>query len=417
MPSRPSAVPIIAIAPILNNWFGVLEPVSKMMMAALLVFFPVMINVTRGLVEVQPAALELMRSYAASRVGGAAQAAHPEHAAVPLHGAEGGATLAFIGAIVGEFFGGTCDVLGRVVLTSIASGSYDLAWAAILFGALAAIAGYLVVSLVERVAIPGLASAAADPARRRGAMVTERQESRPETKWPVRGGTSARGEAGANEVERMKRSTAALLGVLALLMVGCNTRPRRTSRTVKLQLQWAPQAQFAGYFAADREGLLRGPGLEGQLFLKGGPDVIPQTVGSDPNGPEFTIAWVPKVLEVRAKGQSDLVDIAQVFQRSGTRSVSWNPARAGSGRHGRHHRPRRLQGQEGRRLGLRQRVRGDRRGAQECGLVQTQDYTQVVQPFDMDAAAQPRDRRRRGDDLQRVRPGARGDQPQDRRQL
>ena len=51
-----SAVPIIAVAPILNNWFGVLNPLSKMMMAALLVFFPVMINVTRGLVEVQPAA-------------------------------------------------------------------------------------------------------------------------------------------------------------------------------------------------------------------------------------------------------------------------------------------------------------------------------------------------------------------------
>ncbi|MEP7379859.1 MAG: ABC transporter permease, partial [Chloroflexota bacterium] len=50
-----SAIPIIALAPILNNWFGVLNPLSKMMMAALLVFFPVMINVTRGLVDVQPA--------------------------------------------------------------------------------------------------------------------------------------------------------------------------------------------------------------------------------------------------------------------------------------------------------------------------------------------------------------------------
>ena len=46
------------LAPILNNWFGVLNPLSKMMMAALLVFFPVMINVTRGLVEVKPASLE-----------------------------------------------------------------------------------------------------------------------------------------------------------------------------------------------------------------------------------------------------------------------------------------------------------------------------------------------------------------------
>ena len=61
-----NAIPIIAIAPILNNWFGVLNPLSKMMIAALLVFFPVMINVTRGLTQVEPAALELMRSYAAS---------------------------------------------------------------------------------------------------------------------------------------------------------------------------------------------------------------------------------------------------------------------------------------------------------------------------------------------------------------
>ena len=63
-----SAIPIIALAPILNNWFGVLNPLSKMGMAALLVFFPVVVNVTRGLVEVAPASLELMRSYAATEL-------------------------------------------------------------------------------------------------------------------------------------------------------------------------------------------------------------------------------------------------------------------------------------------------------------------------------------------------------------
>jgi len=61
-----NAIPIIAFAPLMNNWFGALSPLSKMMMAAALVFFPVMANVTRGLVSVEPAALELMRSYAAS---------------------------------------------------------------------------------------------------------------------------------------------------------------------------------------------------------------------------------------------------------------------------------------------------------------------------------------------------------------
>ena len=90
---------------------------------------------------------------------------------------------------------------------------------------------------------------------------------------------------------------------------------------VSLQLQWAPQAQFAGYFAAVEQGYYTDEGLAVDI-IDGGPDVIPQTVGSAADGPEFTISWVPKVLEARKSG-SDLVNIAQVFQRSGTLSVSW----------------------------------------------------------------------------------------------
>ena len=91
--------------------------------------------------------------------------------------------------------------------------------------------------------------------------------------------------------------------------------------TVKLQLQWAPQAQFAGYFAADKLGYYAAEGLTVDM-LDGGPTVVPQQVGSAPDGPEFTISWVPKVHEARESG-SDLVDIAQIFQRSGTLSVAW----------------------------------------------------------------------------------------------
>jgi NitT/TauT family transport system substrate-binding protein len=91
---------------------------------------------------------------------------------------------------------------------------------------------------------------------------------------------------------------------------------------VQLQLQWEPQAQFAGYFAADREGYYEEEGLQVEM-LPAGAEILPHVVGSEENGPEFTISWVPKVLEVRANGQSDLVNIAQMFQRSGTRSVSW----------------------------------------------------------------------------------------------
>src|SRR6478736_262427 len=97
--------------------------------------------------------------------------------------------------------------------------------------------------------------------------------------------------------------------------------PAAEAAKVRLQLQWAPQAQFAGYFAADAQGYYKAENLEVD-FLDGGPTIVPQQVGSAPDGPEFTISWVPKVLEARESG-SDLVDIAQIFQRSGTLSVTW----------------------------------------------------------------------------------------------
>ena len=73
-----------------------------------------------------------------------------------------GATLAFIGALVGEYFGGTSEVLGQFVLTSMSSGRFDLAWAGILIGAVAAIVAYLSVSIIERIAIPWHASVRAE---------------------------------------------------------------------------------------------------------------------------------------------------------------------------------------------------------------------------------------------------------------
>ncbi len=149
-----STIPLIAIAPIVNNWFGVLNPLSKMMMAALLVFFPIVINVTRGLVEVQPAQLELMRSYAATPGEVLRKVRVPNMLPFLFTALKVATTLAFIGAIVGEYFGGSSAVIGRIVLTSMSSGSFDLAWAGIIIGAIGAITAYLAVAIGERVLIP-----------------------------------------------------------------------------------------------------------------------------------------------------------------------------------------------------------------------------------------------------------------------
>ncbi|MGH2427481.1 MAG: ABC transporter substrate-binding protein [Candidatus Limnocylindria bacterium] len=142
--------------------------------------------------------------------------------------------------------------------------------------------------------------------------------------------------------------------------------------SVQLQLQWAPQAQFAGYFAAQEQGFYADENLEVEI-LDGGPDVIPQTVGSQPDGPEFTISWVPKVLEAR-QGGSDLVNIAQVFQRSGTLSVAWADSGITS--------PADF---EGKRVGVWDfgnefEVTA---AARAEGLEEGTDYQKVIQPFDM----------------------------------
>jgi NitT/TauT family transport system substrate-binding protein len=152
--------------------------------------------------------------------------------------------------------------------------------------------------------------------------------------------------------------------------------------TVKLQLQWAPQAQFAGYFAADKQGYFKAENLT-VTFIPGGPDVVPQAEGSKPNGPEFTISWVPKVLEAR-EGGSDLVDIAQVFQRSGTLSVTWKDTGLDD--------PCKLAGKKVGTWGFGNEFEVTA-GLLTCGLTsglenngdKTKQYQQVTQAFDMKA--------------------------------
>ena len=153
-----NAIPIIAIAPIFNAWFGVTNPLSKMMIAALLVFFPVMINVTRGLSQVDASALELMRSYAASDWEILRKVRLPNALPYFLTALKVATTLSLIGAIVGEYFGGSSTVIGRVVVQSASALRFDVTWAAILLAAVTGMVFYLAVAALERLLIPWHAS-------------------------------------------------------------------------------------------------------------------------------------------------------------------------------------------------------------------------------------------------------------------
>ena len=153
-----NSVPIIAFAPIMNNWFGLADPLSKAMIAAIMVFFPVMINTTRGLTLVDPAALELMRSAAASELDILRKVRLPNSLPFVFTALKVAATLATIGAIVGEYFGAPRASLGQYIVQHAAYFNFERSWAAIVLAAAIGIGLYLLVLVAERLLMPWHAS-------------------------------------------------------------------------------------------------------------------------------------------------------------------------------------------------------------------------------------------------------------------
>ena len=148
-----NAIPIIAFAPITNNWFGVLNPLSKMVIAAVLCFFPVMVNTLRGLTSVRPSSIELMRSYAAGEWEIFRRVRIPNALPFIFSALKIATVLAMIGAIVGDYFGGSQDALGILIRRSAGIFAFEEAWAAIVVASVLGIAFYAAVALVERLTL------------------------------------------------------------------------------------------------------------------------------------------------------------------------------------------------------------------------------------------------------------------------
>ena len=96
--------------------------------------------------------------------------------------------------------------------------------------------------------------------------------------------------------------------------------PVAALKPIKFQLQWVAQSQFAGYYAALDQGYYKDAGLDVTLLL-GGPQVNNVQVVAT-GGADIGTAWLPNMLQSR-EGGTDLVSIAQIFQRSGTRMASF----------------------------------------------------------------------------------------------
>jgi NitT/TauT family transport system permease protein len=149
-----NALPIIALAPILNNMFESTSSLPRRLVAGIIVFFPVFINTLRGLREVNPVHRELMASYAASGWTFARKVRLPGALPFVFTGLRQASSLAVIAAVVAEYFGGLQTGLGARITSAAAFTAYPRAWAFVVGACVLGLVFYLTTLLLERLTMP-----------------------------------------------------------------------------------------------------------------------------------------------------------------------------------------------------------------------------------------------------------------------
>lgn len=146
------SVPKVAIAPIVLVWFG-LGMESKLALAFLVAFFPVVVDTSTGLQATPPGLLELARSLRASPLQVFTKVQFPSALPFVFAGAKVAITLAVIGAVIGEFVG-SANGLGNLLLSANSQLEGPLAWAALVWLSVLGIVLFAVVVFAERLLMP-----------------------------------------------------------------------------------------------------------------------------------------------------------------------------------------------------------------------------------------------------------------------
>jgi NitT/TauT family transport system permease protein len=146
------AVPVIVLAPVFVIWFG-FGMLPKVLVAALITFFPVVINTTAGLQSIDRETIDLMRVLRASRWMTFWKVRVPGALPFVFAGLKNAAVIATIGAIVGEFVGAE-EGLGPLMIAGNATFDASLSFAAIVYLALMAMSLFVIVLIAERLLIP-----------------------------------------------------------------------------------------------------------------------------------------------------------------------------------------------------------------------------------------------------------------------
>jgi NitT/TauT family transport system permease protein len=141
------SIPAVAIAPLLIIWFGSGQ-LSKVLICALIVFFPVLVNTIVGIRSVDPGLKMLMRSLRANRWQTFVMLEVPAALPVLLGGLKIGVVLAVIGAVVGEFVGADRG-LGYLINLSKGLFNTPLMFAALITLSVISLTLYVIVSGLE----------------------------------------------------------------------------------------------------------------------------------------------------------------------------------------------------------------------------------------------------------------------------
>ena len=146
-----NAVPIVVIVSVFENWYPSTSEMPRRLVVAVVVYFIVLVNVSKGLRGVHATHLELLRSLAASPRAVLVKARIPNAIPFLFTAIKIAAPTAVITAFVAEYFGGRQNGLGYFIPSNFAGSKNAMAWAYVLGACLLGLGFYLVSILLERV--------------------------------------------------------------------------------------------------------------------------------------------------------------------------------------------------------------------------------------------------------------------------
>ena len=144
-----NAIPIVVLVSVFGNQFASTSEIPRRLMVTLIVYFVVLVNVAKGLRDVESTHLELLRSYAASPIDVIRKVRIPNAVPYLFTALRIAAPLAVITAFVAEYFGGSQNGLGTRITSNLSNSRNAVAWAYVWGACLLGLVFYLIATAME----------------------------------------------------------------------------------------------------------------------------------------------------------------------------------------------------------------------------------------------------------------------------